>query len=191
MIATIIFTLFTFIQLYSWFFTTSYNQSSYLKFLQHGDSETYKIQTQFFLPTVAFIDLESMQLNNQTKYDTGYRIVKRSTGSSENFGLVLCSTYIERLGLPDAEKQALKTELIYPEHLYCPDLTEFWLQGQGIQGENYMYFYAQAKPGYIESGDVGLTMIYQATITRYFDPDYYKDNGFLGFITLDNEFIFP
>ena len=54
-----------------------------------------------------------------------------------------------------------------------------------------MYFYAEAKPELIESGDVGLTMIYQATITRYFDPDYYLDNGFLGFITLDNEFIFP
>ena len=48
-----------------------------------------------------------------------------------------------------------------------------------------MYFYAEAKPELIESGDVGLTMIYQATITRYFDPELYLENGFLGFVNLD------
>ena len=34
-------------------------------------------------------------------------------------------------------------------------------------------------------------IVYNAIITRYFEPTYYEENGFLGFITLNSDFYYP
>lgn len=107
------------------------------------------------------------------------------SGKNETFGTVLCSEYIERLDLGDAEREALSNELIYPNHLYCPDFTSFEVRGQQDLQNKYLYFWAKAHDDYVKSDQFKQATVYQGTITRYFDPELYLENGFLGFVNLD------
>ena len=156
MLATVIFTIFTFVQAYSWLFTPSYNQSADLTYIQQSEKDAYTIPTTLFLPTVAFLRIrDDFTVEQVPQYwDYGYALIDYTTGQNTTYGTMQCAEYVKRLDLSDAEKEALIDEMIYPDELICPDFTTFDIRGQQDLKNQYLYFWAKAHDEIIESGDI-------------------------------------
>ena len=80
LIATMFFTMFIGMQLYSWMFQPSYNQSISVSYLNKQEKTIYDIPMTSFLPTVRVARLDenfmSFDYNNRTDWDIYYTLTK-------------------------------------------------------------------------------------------------------------------
>ena len=87
LIATLFFTMFIGIQLYSWMFQPSYNQSFGVEYLNKREKTVYEIPMTSFLPTVGVARLdenyEPFDFNNRTDWFIEYTLVNYADDSYE------------------------------------------------------------------------------------------------------------
>ena len=60
--------------------------------------------------------------------------------------------------MTEDEKEALKEEMVYYEHLLCPDANSLVVEGQSF-GVSHFELYGKAKPAFFE-GDVPRIAVY-------------------------------
>ena len=150
-----------------------------VKYLPQEDRPSYKVNLQNFLPSFRVISQEkgiaAPRINDEELFTFEWRLYKNviQWDPIEN---IKCSELIDTwTDLPQKERKMLKKEIPNRSQL-CPNITEFYML---TNPEPNKWLELKIKP--TEAGDQfnGISMIQSADIRRYFDPQFYNNNGYL------------
>ena len=136
------FLLFIFIQLYSWLFQASFNQSLSVTYLDNSEKTIYDIPATSFLPTCAVAtfgrDGRIADANNRTDWSISYQIVYIN-GTKEQVEAVNCRDLIDSwTDVSESEKDVFRKEQLgFEEFLLCPNISSFLVEGSTYGKVNF------------------------------------------------------
>ena len=194
LLATLFFTFFMGIQLYSWAFQPSYDQIYGVNYLDKQKLISYTIPVKKFVPTFLIRtngkdeDDESgtEYYNNQTAWDAMFIQNSPNLPDGMNFiQPILCTDLFESwTDIPQTEADSFAKELgEFKEVAMCPNMTQFEIKGAEFATTQLIL--------QIEATDKATDFIKETSqiitseITHYFNPEDFSKQGIQKIVTLD------